>query len=234
MHVGRPASPQTWNRYAYANNNPIRFVDPNGEDGVDVANWIDSAVGRGISAVEGAFNSGSGIQDAAVVAGELVKDTADLLRVGAATGETIGAGGDSYDVGIALATDIGRGSGLVLALASPVKGLGTTAGEVEEVATAASRGGETAATRAGRAAHADFADKVKAKPGWVSEPRIVGPDGKILKPDALTPGGRPVELKPNTPSGRRAGAAKLPKYEAAAGKKGRVVYYDPTKYLQAR
>ncbi|MGH7410887.1 MAG: RHS repeat-associated core domain-containing protein, partial [Candidatus Methylomirabilis sp.] len=29
---GRPRDPQTWNRYAYARNNPVKLLDPNGQD----------------------------------------------------------------------------------------------------------------------------------------------------------------------------------------------------------
>jgi RHS repeat-associated protein len=29
---GRPRDPQSWNRYSYAKGNPLRYVDPNGED----------------------------------------------------------------------------------------------------------------------------------------------------------------------------------------------------------
>ena len=64
---------------------------------------------------------------------------------------------------------------------------------------------------------------------WQSEPQnLIDPaTGKKVIPDAVTPSGRPVELKPNTPSGRRQGRRQLPKYERATGKKGKVVYYDP-------
>jgi len=54
--------------------------------------------------------------------------------------------------------------------------------------------------------------------------------GKNAIPDALTPSGRPVELKPNTPSGIKQGKRQIKKYERATGKKGKVVYYNPGDY----
>ena len=80
----------------------------------------------------------------------------------------------------------------------------------------------------GKKAHKDFSEKVKAKEGWESEPNLIDPaTGKTVKPDAVSPSGRPVELKPNTPSGRAKGKRQIKKYERATGKKGRVIYYDP-------
>jgi len=84
-----------------------------------------------------------------------------------------------------------------------------------------------AAAARGREAHKEFAERVKQKPGWQSEKTITGPNGEKLRPDALTPSGRPVELKPNTPSGRRQGAKQIQKYKEATGKNGRVIYYNP-------
>lgn len=90
--------------------------------------------------------------------------------------------------------------------------------------------GENAAAAAGRAAHADLAAKVQAKPGWQSQPKLTDPQtGKTVKPDVVTPSGRPLEYKPRTPSGRAQGQRQLPAQERATGKKGRVIYYDPKK-----
>lgn len=93
------------------------------------------------------------------------------------------------------------------------------------IAPSAARGGESAAAARGRQVHKDFAGKVKQKPGWQSEPTIKGRNGETLRPDAIDPKGRPVELKPNTPSGRAQGARQIKKYEDALGKKGRVIHY---------
>jgi hypothetical protein len=92
------------------------------------------------------------------------------------------------------------------------------------LAPGAVRGGESAAAARGRQVHREFAETVKQKPGWHSETRI---EGTRLRPDAIDPKGRPVELKPNTPSGRAAGARQIQKYKDATGTKGRVIYYDP-------
>jgi RHS repeat-associated protein len=37
--------PQRWNRYAYARNNPLKFVDPDGEDIVDIIDGAGDAIG---------------------------------------------------------------------------------------------------------------------------------------------------------------------------------------------
>ncbi len=78
--------------------------------------------------------------------------------------------------------------------------------------------------------HEEFKKKVEAKEsqGWNARPTLEDKiTGKKLHPDALTPKGNPIELKPNTPSGRQAGKRQMKKYEDATDKKGRVIYYDP-------
>ena len=105
--------------------------------------------------------------------------------------------------------------------------------EVEEgVVRAVQRGSRNPkvaeAAAEGRARHAELAAKVKEKPGWKSEPKLTDPKtAKSVKPDVVKKGGRPLEYKPKTPTGRAQGARQLPKCERATGKKGRVIYYEP-------
>ncbi len=76
--------------------------------------------------------------------------------------------------------------------------------------------------------HQEFYEWVKSQPGWKANPTLRDPlTGRIVRPDALTPDGRPVELKPNTPSGMRRGQIQTLAQERAAGKKGVVIFYDP-------
>lgn len=89
------------------------------------------------------------------------------------------------------------------------------------------RGGENAAAARGREVHEEFKKKVKEKEGWHPNPRIKVEGSPELRPDALTPNRNPIELKPNTPTGKAAGKRQMKKYEAATGKRGRVIYYDP-------
>jgi hypothetical protein len=80
----------------------------------------------------------------------------------------------------------------------------------------------------GNEAHKELKDVVRGKPGWQSEPTLVDPlTGKVVRPDAVTPRGHPIELKPRTRSGAEKGRRQLPAQERATGKKGRVIYYDP-------
>lgn len=79
----------------------------------------------------------------------------------------------------------------------------------------------------GNQAHAELAAKVKLKPGWQSEPVMRGADGKIHKPDVITPIGRFIELKPNTASGHATGQIQAQRYRDQLGINGRVIYYEP-------
>lgn len=89
-------------------------------------------------------------------------------------------------------------------------------------------GNNSAAVR-GKEAHKDLQKKVKGKEkqGWQSEPSLKGKDGKIYKPDVVTPSGKILELKPNTPRGRSRGKSQLKKYKEQLGMDGKVIYYDP-------
>ena len=196
--------PQRWNRYSYARNNPLRYVDPDG---------------RAIETPWDVLNVGIG-----------VASFATNVAAGNIGGAALDAVGLVYDVAATAVPGLPGGAGTAIKAARGADRLADAvkAGDrVADVAKAA-RGGETAATKAGREAHRKFAEKVrgKADEGWQSEPKITGPHGETLRPDAISPSGRPVELKPNTPSGHRRGEAQLKRYEEATGKQGRVVYYD--------
>jgi RHS repeat-associated protein len=104
---------------------------------------------------------------------------------------------------------------------------GAIQGSRAAAAPIARRGGETAATAAGRKAHKELAERVAQKPGWRSEPKMKGADGKTYKPDVVTPRGRIMELKPKTPSGQAKGARQTRNYRTQLGAPARTITYRP-------
>lgn len=101
------------------------------------------------------------------------------------------------------------------------------------------RVGDNWAARAGRRAHKWLENTIESKPEWEYEPKVPRAGGRPLKPDVGTPPRNPLkpgkryylELKPNTPTGRAAGARAVKRYEGATRGKARVIYYDPKGFI---
>ena len=102
------------------------------------------------------------------------------------------------------------------------------------------RVGDNWATRAGRRAHAALRAKVKAKPGWESEPAIELQSGGTGRPDVAAPvrasteagtaRRNMMEMKPDTPTGRKAAEKAIKKYEGS-DRKFRALRYNPKDYM---
>jgi hypothetical protein len=88
-----------------------------------------------------------------------------------------------------------------------------------------STSGNNSSAKTGKQEHANLKQKVEQKPGWKSEPSLKGANGKTYKPDVVTPSNKFLELKPNTPSGRKKGAAQEKEYKKQLGMDGKVIYY---------
>lgn len=143
------------------------------------------------------------------------------VSIGNWAGAAVDVAGIVADVGATLTPVVPGGAGTAIRSARAADRIGD--------ARKAARGGESAAAAAGRQAHRDLAEKVASKSGWRSEPSMLGADGRTYKPDPVTAHGRILELKPNTPSGRAAGARQVTKYQQQPGMRGRVITYDPKK-----
>jgi hypothetical protein len=101
------------------------------------------------------------------------------------------------------------------------------------------RVGHNWATKAGQRAHRFYKEMAQGKPGWEYEPKVLGPNGKTLKPDLGAPPRTPdpavrryVEVKPNTPSGRAAADKAIKKYGEATGQNVGRLLYDPKRFMR--
>jgi hypothetical protein len=96
------------------------------------------------------------------------------------------------------------------------------------------RVGDNWATRAGRRAHAALKERLAQKPGWEYEPKLPRQGQRPLKPDIGTPKRNPIdltkrryiELKPDSPSGRAAGARAIQRYREVTDDPVRLLFYN--------
>jgi RHS repeat-associated protein len=92
--------PQRWNRYAYGRNNPLRYVDPDGRDVVDVVGGSINAFGSNL--ILGAGRAAPYSSDYAL--GQSLGDVASLA---AGLYETVAGGSIAAGGGLVTATGVG-------------------------------------------------------------------------------------------------------------------------------
>ena len=82
-------------------------------------------------------------------------------------------------------------------------------------------------------------ERLAQKPGWDYEPTPPTVSGRVLKPDVGAPVRNPakpttrkqMELKPDTPSGRRAAERAARHYKDETGNQTRGIFYDPKDFI---
>ena len=84
------------------------------------------------------------------------------------------------------------------------------------------------AIKRGRVEHDKLKEKVLKKPGWKSD-RLLRKEGvkSGIRSDVITPRGRTMELKPDTPSGRAAAKKQTERYRKFTNKGSRAIFYRP-------
>jgi uncharacterized protein RhaS with RHS repeats len=198
------------NLYRYAGNDPINEVDPDGTDCdyrrvLDVAGFIPGIgiVADAISAIDYALEGdwvNAGISAASVVGADWLKAGRLAKRV---VQEVVEEGAEQ---------------------------VAKNALQEQGKKHANKTSGNNPYAQGGREIHKQFEEEAKAK-GWdTKRDKTKGVDpktGRNVYPDAIDECGRPVELKPDTPSGRRRAKTQGEKYKRATRKDPVIIYYDP-------
>ncbi len=117
--LGIVSHPQSWNRYAYAANDPLTNIDPTGQ--LNFAAVLSNAYNHAADRIDAAaVQIENSVPMASTLTGgatDKLHEVADILRFGNATGDILDKGGDAYDVTIAVSADVRRGSEGLLFLA---------------------------------------------------------------------------------------------------------------------
>jgi uncharacterized protein RhaS with RHS repeats len=203
------------NLYRYAGNDPINQVDPDGTDCdyrrvLDVAGFIPGIgiVADAISAIDYALEGdwvNAGISAASVVG-------ADWLKAGRLARRVV--------------QEVVEGSAEQAAKREAKNAL-----QEQGQKFANKTSGNNPYAQRGREIHKQFEEEADAK-GWKvgrdKTKRVDPKTNRNVYPDAIDECGRPVELKPDTPSGRRRAKTQGEKYKRATeGKDPVIIYYDP-------
>ncbi|MGH7458811.1 MAG: RHS repeat-associated core domain-containing protein, partial [Longimicrobiaceae bacterium] len=148
---GNPFNPQSWNRYTYTQNNPLRYVDPTGE--FQAPSQIAASLEQKIDELEQFVSSllptdigGIMLDTQLGVAADMSRAMADVLRLGEATGTAIGEGAGAVETTLSIGGDALR----AMAIAAPATGVvrGTAARGGAQVVQRAMSSAELTATRA--------------------------------------------------------------------------------------
>ncbi|MGH7989683.1 MAG: RHS repeat-associated core domain-containing protein, partial [Limisphaerales bacterium] len=134
-------NPQTYNRYAYCVNNPLRFTDPSGNAASDIADWWGGTVNTAFEYYTAGSQSTALIGTLGTV-NSLVGGIAEPLRLGSSAGAVSGnPNATAGQIAIAGVQEVARAAAIIPAGAAIGKGVGTLlgAGEKEAAGEIASR-----------------------------------------------------------------------------------------------